>query len=141
MSRVNLRVIAGGGGVNCTPEPSAQKKPFRPVIAGAMQSAGRHMWRLLKGGVRVLRYAVFYPLMWLRILVSAVCHIATVALLIGWLLGLLLIPDTSAHRMTALWAMGGGSFVAFLVSWLYDGLLLLLSPEPIFLDGRRSDYQ
>ena len=140
MRRVNLRLVSQ----NKEAQAVAASTPVLSArFAGAKSLAHKVFTRgkrVASFGFRVLRYMVFYPLMWLRMVVCFVCHLATVGLLIAWLLGLLLIPETSIHRSTVLWALGGGSFVAFCIGWLYDGLLLFLSPEPIFLDGRRSDY-
>lgn len=140
MRRVNLHLVSQdneGQAVQASTAVSSARFTGAKCVAQKAFARGK---RVASFGFRMLRYMVFYPLMWLRIVVCFVCHLATVGLLIAWLLGLLLIPETSIHRSTVLWALGGGSFVAFCIGWLYDGLLLFLSPEPIFLDGRRSDY-
>lgn len=140
MGKANLRLVSDGKEMRaCTLSRSGFSTRFvgaKCVIKKVFSRGGS----VALFALRVLRYLVFYPLMWLRIVVCLVCHLATVGLLVGLLLGFFLIPDTNVHRSTILWAMGGGSFAAFCIGWLYDGLLLALSPEPLLLDSRRNDY-
>lgn len=94
----------------------------------------RGAWKILAGiaigGLVALRYIVFYPLMWLRIIVVPVTHLCAVLGLVGLCLAALMIPDTKL-----LWRLGAFSFGAFALGWAYDGLLLLLSPRPLLLDS------
>jgi hypothetical protein len=38
-----------------------------------------------------------------------------------------------------MWKIASFSFCGFLAGWLYDGLLLWISPEPMMLDGRATE--
>lgn len=85
---------------------------------------------VLVGAFVALRYAVFYPLMWLRIIVVPITHLCAVLGVLGLCLAALMIPDSAL-----LWRLGAFSFGAFVLGWAYDGLLLLLSPRPLLLDS------
>lgn len=86
--------------------------------------------RGLIGLLNVLRYAVFYPLMWLRPILYVACSGISGLSLLALLIAFVVRPEE--HKI--LWALGGLSFGTFLLGWVYDGLLLWLSPEPLWLD-------
>lgn len=93
---------------------------------------------ILAGAVVValigLRYAAFYPLMWLRFIVAPAANACAVLGLIGLCLAALLVGDK-----TLVWRLGLFSFGAFVVGWVYDGLLLVLSPRPLVLGSGTVD--
>lgn len=88
----------------------------------------------VKNTVKTLRYVIFYVLMWLRMLVHFVTSVCAGLGLLVLVLGLILKPEWGY-----LWKIGAFSFGAFLAGWLYDGLLLLIAPEQIMLDGRMNN--
>jgi hypothetical protein len=79
------------------------------------------------------RILLFYPLMWLRLPVYFLTTFCAWMGMLGLVLAAALKPDWHL-----LWKLGTFSFGAFLIGWLYDGLLLLLSPSPLILDERYS---
>jgi len=105
------------------------------------QYAARPSWatwhvagRILVVVLTVMRYTLFYPLMWLRMLIVPLTHACAFLTLIGLVLAAVLFPD----RML-LWRLGLFSFGAFAAGWAYDGVLLLLSPRPLVLTTGRAD--
>lgn len=100
---------------------------FRPI-----KEARLFVARMFKDMLKALHYAVFYLLMWARTLIRFVCSMAS-----G--LGLLVIVIlffVSPEKADIMLRLAFMSFGAFLIGWLYDGLLLKLSPEALILDGR-----
>lgn len=95
--------------------------------ASAARSVG---WSGIKGTARVIRYCIYYLMLWLRILVSWLSNVCAGVGLLALLLAWLFKPGDY------MWQIAGFSFGAFMVGWLYDTLLLLVAPEPIYLDGR-----
>jgi hypothetical protein len=93
------------------------------ILAGAVIVA-------LKGA----RYTAFYLLMWLRVIVAPVSNACAFLGLIGLCLAALLVGDK-----TLVWRLGLFSFGAFVVGWVYDGLLLVLSPRPLVLSNGTVD--
>lgn len=79
----------------------------------------------------VLRTAAFFPLLWLRMLVLPIMNLCAATSLAALCIAALIYPDT-----TLMLRLGLFSFAAFLAGWLYDSVLLLLSPGPIILDSR-----
>ena len=97
--------------------------PSRP--AGAGNAAAR-------GALGALRYVAFLLLYWVR---------GPLRFLLGLVAGgsLLVVPIlwfglNSPNKAEILASVAGAGFVAFVVMWIYDSLLLRLSPEPIFLN-------
>lgn len=81
-----------------------------------------------------LRYVAFYLLMWLRMIVVPVTHACAFLALIGLALAALMFPDK-----LLLWRLGLFGFGAFVLGWLYDGLLLVLSPQPLILTNGNTE--
>lgn len=77
----------------------------------------------------VLRTPLFLALYWLRLPVLMVCKLFSGPLLLAFLAGLIFFPDYRHIAFTA----GAVSFGAFVVQWLYDSLLLRLSPDELLL--------
>jgi len=87
--------------------------------AGATPSkVGALLWSL----VRVPLFLVLY---WLRLPVMLVCRLISVPALLAFLFSLYAFPDK--HTMVT--GFGVLSFGAFVALWLYDTLLLWLSPH------------
>lgn len=74
----------------------------------------------------MLRLGLFYPLLWLRMLVVPITHFIAVVAMIALCIAALLYPEPAM-----LWRFGLLSFGAFMTGWLYDCLLLWLSPQAI----------
>ncbi|MBS0230369.1 MAG: hypothetical protein JSS52_04325 [Proteobacteria bacterium] len=88
--------------------------------------------RILFGVLFIVRSILFYVLLYLRapivIVAGAVSSLAAAAFVVmlmlrGWSLG-----------FQTCWPMLALSFGGFMLKWVYDGILLLLSPEPLLLD-------
>ena len=79
----------------------------------------------------LVRVVAFFPLLWLRMLVLPITNFCAVASLGALCIAALIHPDS-----TLLLRLGLFSFGAFMAGWLYDSLLLFLSPSPIILDSR-----
>ncbi len=97
------------------------------IEAASADEMPPHRSTLAKVG-RILRTPLFLVLYWLRLPVLMVCRVVSVPLLFAFLAGLYFFPD---HRHMA-WAAAGVSFAAFVMQWLYDWLLMRLSPEGLF---------
>lgn len=80
----------------------------------------------------VVRLPLFLVLYWLRGPVLAMCNLVSVPCLLAFLAGFWLIADTSPHR-SIVWFFGSVSFSAFTIVWLYDSLLMRLSPERMMM--------
>lgn len=134
MTKPNLRLVAANDDTPAASPPAEGIRafPLSRILAGARTHAARGAGATFT----VARYVLFFPLMWLRVLVVGLAGVVGGLCLLGAVLGFFLVPDDYANRATVLWSLMGASFGAFLLSWVYDGLLLWLSPEPIFLDGR-----
>ncbi len=75
----------------------------------------------------IVRLPVFLVLYWLRFPVVFICNIISIPLLIAFLFSLYAFPDK--HAM--IWGFGIVSFIAFVIEWIYDFVLMALSPQPI----------
>lgn len=112
--------------------PTREEAPAHAELnAGAIEAdepprtaqGGRLAWPL-----RALRLPVYLVLYWLRLPVMVVCNLVSVPGLLAFLAGLFLIDAASPHR-PIVWFLGGMSFAAFVIGWLYDALLTNLAPE------------
>lgn len=103
-------------------------------LSGVGHSARRHAKESLATVLVAVRLVAFYLLMWLRLPVKFLLAVVWIPCLVGLALLALIRPDESR----ILWILGSTSFGAFVAGWMYDGLLLLLSPEPLVLDTGRT---
>ena len=74
---------------------------------------------------RVAKIPVFLVMYWLRMPVIFVCNWISTPCLLMWLFTWYAFPDKS-HMV---WGFCGVGFAAFTVAWLYDLVLMELSPE------------
>lgn len=74
----------------------------------------------------VVRLPLFFVLYWLRLPVSLVCNFLSIGCMFGLIVAYFVAP---VPKM--LWAFGITSFVAFVVMWTYDYVLMALSPQPM----------
>jgi len=77
-------------------------------------------WLLL-----AVRLPVFLVMYWLRLPVIFVCNLVSAPALLAWLFSLYAFPDK--HEMV--WGFGVISFTAFVMAWVYDFVLLAISPQ------------
>ena len=73
----------------------------------------------------ILRAPLFLVLYWLRLPVMLVCRFVSVPAMFAFLFSLYAFPDK--HAMVT--SFGVLSFGAFAAMWLYDALLMWLSPQ------------
>lgn len=87
---------------------------------------------MLKGIFIFFRVILFYVLMWLRVplvlLTQALTSLSAMAFVV------MLIVRGWSNTIEIFWPLLVISFGAFVLRWIYDGILLLLSPENILLD-------
>lgn len=111
------------------------KKPVRKLAANDAQPDGLDdvkvtpsKWlRALKVVGRVIRFALFMAMYWLRVIVVNVCSIVSVVMLFAWLFSLYAFPE----RTNMVWAFGVTSLISFMIAWAYDYVLMKLSPVPM----------
>jgi hypothetical protein len=72
-----------------------------------------------------VRMPVFLVLYWLRLPVLFVCGLVSFPMLLAWIFAWYAFPD----KTEMVWGFAIVSFVAFAVSWVYDFVLMALSPQ------------
>ena len=87
---------------------------------------------MLKALTAVLRVILFYLLLWLRVPVVLVLKAFTSLAAIAFIV--MLVVRGWENAFSVCWPMLLISFGAFVVRWIYDGILMLLSPEDLLLD-------
>lgn len=125
-----LKLVVNNDGSTAANESSIEDKKYLAVLSRVGGSGVDFLGKVLT----VVRYGVFYLLMWLRILVSFVCTVCAAFGLIALVILAFIKPE-----FDILWKVGAFSFSAFMFGWLYDGLLLWISPEAMMIDGRPTD--
>lgn len=80
---------------------------------------------ILAGAWKLIRVALFLVLYWLRLPVIFICNLISFPLLLAFLFSFF----AFAEYPTMVWAFGVTSFVAFVIAWLYDYALMVLSPQ------------
>lgn len=87
---------------------------------------------IIKYLIILLRVSVFYVLLWFRIPLVLIFEGVT-SLSAGAFLVMLIVRGWS-NAIEVFWPLLAFSFGAFVLRWIYDGILMLLSPEEIALD-------
>jgi hypothetical protein len=86
---------------------------------------GATVTTVLKWMWLIVRVPLFLVLYWLRMPVILVCNFISVPLLFAWLFAWYAFPEKTAM----VWGFAALSLAAFVVMWLYDIVLMLLSPQ------------
>lgn len=73
----------------------------------------------------IVRLPVFFIMYWLRLPVIFICNLVSIPMLLVWLFALYAFPDK--HAMV--YGFGIISFLAFLIAWTYDFILMAISPQ------------
>ncbi|MDR2031389.1 MAG: hypothetical protein LBP86_03825 [Azoarcus sp.] len=73
----------------------------------------------------LLRLMIFLLMYWLRTPVIFLCNLVSIPMLLAWLFSLYAFPD----KTVMVWGFGIMSFSAFVISWAYDFILMLISPQ------------
>jgi hypothetical protein len=74
------------------------------------------------GAVRVSVFVVMY---WLRFPIVSLCNWVATPCLLAWLFSWYAFPE----KTQMVWSFAGMSLAAFAVAWLYDVVLMALSPQ------------
>lgn len=74
-----------------------------------------------------VRLPIFLIMYWLRLPIVFICNLVSIPMLFAWLFAWYAFPDKAAM----VWGFGAVSFAAFVVGWIYDFLLMALSPQDI----------
>lgn len=73
----------------------------------------------------IVRWPVFLILYWLRLPVVFICNIVSIPMLFAWLFAWYAFPD----KTVMVWGFGTISFLAFVIGWTYDFILMAISPQ------------
>lgn len=73
----------------------------------------------------IIRLPVFLVMYWLRLPVIFLCNLVSVPMLLAWLFAWYAFPD----KTQMVWGFGTLSFVAFVIAWSYDFVLMAISPQ------------
>lgn len=82
-------------------------------------------WSWLSWVWLVIRLPLFFVMYWLRLPIVAICNLVSVPTLLAFLFSLYAFPD----RTEMVWLFGITSFLAFFIAWIYDFILMALSPQ------------
>ncbi len=74
-----------------------------------------------------LRTVFFLVLYWLRGPILWVCGVVSILALLAFLITLYAYPS----KQSMVWGLGILSFLAFVIQWAYDEVLLMLSPRDV----------
>lgn len=77
----------------------------------------------------IVRLPLFLVLYWLRMPITLVCNLISIPALFGFLFAWYAFPIPKL-----VWSLGILSFVAFVLQWTYDYILIALSPTPVMRD-------
>lgn len=88
------------------------------LTASAVKSALVWLWF-------VVRLPVFLIMYWLRLPIIFLCNIISFPMLLAWLFAWYAFPDKTAM----VWGFATVSFLAFLIGWTYDFILMAISPQ------------
>lgn len=74
-----------------------------------------------------VRWTIYLFLYWLRLPVTILCNIISIPMMLAWLFAWYAFPD----KVSMVWGFGTISFLAFVISWAYDFVLMAISPQEI----------
>ncbi|CAN7677687.1 hypothetical protein LJR074_005398 [Acidovorax sp. LjRoot74] len=80
----------------------------------------------------IFRVIIFYVLLWIRVPVALILQAVTSLSAMAFMVMLLVRGWSNA--LDVFWPLLAFSFGAFVLRWVYDGILMLVSPEELFLD-------
>lgn len=105
------------------PEPT-EIKPDPILEELTPRHAPSAVWAWIWNMVRVPLFLMLY---WLRVPVMLVCNLVAYPFMLAWLFTWFVYPD----KTVMVWGFAALSFGAFVVTWLYDSLLMALSPNDV----------
>lgn len=80
----------------------------------------------------IFRVIIFYVLFWIRVPVALILQAVTSLSAMAFVVMLLVRGWSNA--LDVFWPLLAFSFGAFVLRWVYDGILMLVSPEELFLN-------
>ena len=80
----------------------------------------------------IFRAIIFYVLLWIRVPVALILQAVTSLSAMAFIV--MLIVRGWSNALDVFWPLLAFSFGAFVLRWVYDGILMLVSPEELFLD-------
>lgn len=80
----------------------------------------------------IFRAIIFYVLLWIRVSVALILQAVTSLSAMAFIV--MLIVRGWSNALDVFWPLLAFSFGAFVLRWIYDGILMLVSPEELFLD-------
>lgn len=80
----------------------------------------------------IFRAVIFYVLLWIRVPVALILQAVTSLSAMAFVVMVLVRGWSNA--LDVFWPLLAFSFGAFVLRWVYDGILMLVSPEELFLD-------
>lgn len=80
----------------------------------------------------IFRVVIFYVLLWIRVPVALILQAVTSLSAMAFVV--MLIVRGWSNALDVFWPLLAFSFGAFVLRWFYDGILMLVSPEELFLD-------
>ena len=80
----------------------------------------------------IFRVVIFYVLLWIRVPVALILQAVTSLSAMAFVV--MLIVRGWSNALDVFWPLLAFSFGAFVLRWVYDGILMLVSPEELFLD-------
>ena len=80
----------------------------------------------------IFRAIIFYVLLWIRVPVALILQAVTSLSAMAFIV--MLIVRGWSNALEVFWPLLAFSFGAFVLRWIYDGILMLVSPEELFMD-------
>lgn len=80
---------------------------------------------LLSWAWLIVRLPLFFVMYWMRLPIVGICNLVSIPTLLAFLFSLYAFPD----KTQMVWLFGITSFLAFFIAWIYDFILMALSPQ------------
>lgn len=77
----------------------------------------------------MVRLPLFLVMYWLRLPITFLCNLVSIPMLLAWLFAWYAFPDKTAM----VWGFGIVSFLAFVIAWTYDFILMAISPQEMMM--------
>ena len=77
----------------------------------------------------MVRLPLFLVMYWLRLPITFLCNLVSIPMLLAWLFAWYAFPDKTAM----VWGFGIVSFLAFVIAWTYDFILMAISPQDMMM--------
>lgn len=111
------------------PKDNGQEEKYSPAINMDKIKSAMPKASTVKGVLSwvwlIIRLPLFLVMYWLRLPIIFLCNIISIPLLLCWLFAWYAFPDKTAM----VWSFGTVSFLAFVIGWTYDFILMALSPQ------------